>query len=138
VINVSLHVGEPMTDADVDKIVAAIDAMADAIASKKAEFATNVVLVEADNGPTAKQRKRIGEATSKLPRSYQVLVTKSAVVRAVVTAIRWFSSDKLGNHHETFATWSEARDWIVERTGHNPDVLDTMVAEVRSRAGVRP
>src|SRR5512135_2346082 len=134
VINVSLHVGEPMTDADVDKIVSTIDTMADAIASKKAEFATSIVIIETDTGPSAKQRKRIGEATAKLSRSYQALVTKSAVVRAIVTAIRWFSSGKVGNHHENFATWPEARTWIVQRTGHNADVLDAMVADVRARA----
>ena len=137
VILVSIHLSGEMTDADVDKVCGGIDTMAKAIDQGKAEFATNIVLAEADSGPSAKQRKRIGEATKKLTHSFQVVVTQSAVIRAVATAIRWFSQDDKQNVQKVLATWPEARLWLVQQTQHPPDVLDALVAQARRDGVVR-
>jgi hypothetical protein len=92
-----------------------------------------VILVETEHGPNASQRKRIGEASSKIARNYQALVTRSAVVRAIMTAIRWFSSAEDRRRQETFATYEEARAWLVKRTGYPGEVFDTMQGEVRGK-----
>ena len=134
-INVSLHVGEPLTDADVDGIIATIGSMAEAVAAGKEAFATTVVIAEANNGPNAKQRRRIGEAARKITRHCQVLVTTSTVVRAITTAIRWFTPSNERNEQATFATYAEARPWLIAHTGHSGEVFDAMLAEVRSRVG---
>ena len=134
VIHVSIHLNGEMTDADVDKVCGGIDAMASAVAAKKALFATNIVLAEADSGPTAKQRKRIGEASKKLTHSFQVIVTQSAIVRAVATAIRWFSQNDKDNVQKVVATWPEARLWLVQQTHYSAEVLDALVAEARRGA----
>ncbi len=134
VILVSIHLSGAMTDSDVDKVCSGIDAMAKAVADKKAAFATNIVLAEADSGPSAKQRRRIGEASKKLTHSFQVVVTQSAVIRAVATAIRWFSQGDKGNVQSVLATWPEARLWLVQQTRHPADVLDALVAEARRSA----
>ena len=134
VILVSIHLSGQMTDSDVDKVCSGIDVMAKAVADEKAEFATNIVLAEADSGPSAKQRKRIGEASKKLTHSFQAVVTDSAVIRAVATAIRWFSQGDKHNVQKVLATWPEARSWLVQQTRHPADVLDALVAEARRDA----
>lgn len=133
-INVSLHVGEPLTDADIDGIIGTIDTMVQAVAASSEAFATTVVIAEADNGPNAKQRRRIGEAARKITRHYEVLITTSTVVRAITTAIRWFTPSSERNKQATFATYAEARPWLIAHTGHSGEVFDAMLAEVRSRA----
>ena len=134
-INFSLHTGDPLTDDETDQIVSYIEKMADGLAANPSVTATTVVLVEADTGPNAKQRKRIGEATKRLVRHNEVLVTSSAVVRAVMTAIRWFAADRTQRRNATFATYAEARAWLVQNSAHGAEVYDAMLAEVRSRAG---
>jgi hypothetical protein len=136
-ITFALHVGEALTDAEVDNVVATIDGTAKALAASPSAFATTVVVVETDHGPNAKQRKRIGEALKKLDRHVQVLITSSVVVRAIMTAIRWFTPATPHNHSATFATYPEACVWLVQRTGYKAEVFDTMLAELRKRARAR-
>ena len=51
------------------------------------------------------QRKRIAEAARKMPRNCQALVTRSRLVRSIMTAIRWFSpTHDDGGRFEAFAT----------------------------------
>jgi hypothetical protein len=134
-INFSLHVGGPLTDAELAVILANIDATAEALAhAPEAAFSTTVVLVESENGLNAAQRKRLGEASRKITRSHQVLITRSAVARAVMTAIRWFSPPGERERQATFATYEEARTWLVERTSHPADVFDRMLRELRAEA----
>src|SRR5579884_3912357 len=110
-ISFTLHTGAPLTDGEVETILTNIDAMANALADDPKAHATTVVIVDAESGPSAKQRQRIGEASRKIKRGYQVLVTRSTLVRAIMTAIRWFSPANEKNQHASFATWPEARAW---------------------------
>jgi hypothetical protein len=134
-ITFALHVGGPLTDAELKQVLVAIDASAEALAKAGSDaFCTTVILVETDHGPTATQRKQLGEASRKITRHYQVLVTRSAVVRAIMTAIRWFYPAEQRKHQDTFATYEAARVWLVEHTGHPGEVFDKMIAEVRAKA----
>ena len=133
-ITVTLHVGAALTEAELREVLGAIDHAAEALARAGPDaFWTTVVLAETEHGPNATQRKRIGEASRKLARNYQALVTPSAVVRAIMTAIRWFHAPEERKRHETFATYEEARAWLVKRTGHPGEVFDRMLADVRAK-----
>jgi hypothetical protein len=137
-ISLMVHTGAGLSEPEVLRVLANIDAFANAVAKRPNDFATTIIIVETDNGPNAAQRKRIGEAAKRIPRSYQALVTRSAVVRAIMTAIRWFSPADANNHQQSFSTFAEARDWLVARTGHAATVLDALHAEARAelrRAG---
>ena len=133
-INFSLHTGDPLTDAETDQIVSYIEKMANALKANPSATATTVVLAETDTGPNAKQRKRIGEATKRLARHNEVLITSSAVVRAIMTAIRWFAAERADRKNATFSTYAEARAWLVRNGVHGTEIYDAMLAEVRARA----
>jgi hypothetical protein len=137
-ISVSLHVGEALSEVEFQMVLDTIDKSAAALdAAGKDAFFTTLILVDTDKAPNAAQRKRIGEATKRLTRGYQVLVTRSAVVRAFQTAIRWFSPANDQLQHQTFATYEEARSWLVPRTGHTASVFDEMRADLLAQARAR-
>jgi len=134
-ISFSMHVGDGLTEAEVQAIVDSIERSTALLARAGNDVVfTTVVVVDTDHGPTAGQRKRIGQASKLLARSNQVLVTRSAVVRAMMTAMRWFAPADAHNHQETFA---EARAWIVQRSGHPAHVFDAMRAELLGRMRAR-
>ena len=135
-INLSLHVGAALNEKDVTTILATIDTMAAAMkAAGRDARVTTLVVVDTDNGPNAAQRKRIGEAMKGIDRGYQVLVTRSAAIRAIMTAIRWLSPANEHYQHATCATYEDARAWLVPRSGHPAHVFDAMYAELRAQVG---
>lgn len=135
-INISLHVGGALREADVSTIMTTIDTMATALkAAGPSGRVTTLIIVETENGPNAAQRQRIGEAMKRLDRGYQVLVTRSMAIRAVMTAIRWFSPANEYHQQTTCATYEEARAWLVQRSSHPAEVFDAMYAELRAKVG---
>lgn len=129
----SLHLGDPLSDADVKGIEASIGRLvADASARGDAP-ATSVVIVETQHLPNAAQRKRIGEAVNRLGRGWQTMVPSSLAARAVMTAIRWFAPPGPGKEDTTYASYDDARAWLVARTGHDGAVFDAMLSRLRAR-----
>jgi hypothetical protein len=135
-VTFALRAGTPLTEAELDEVVASIEVLGRAVVVRgPAAFATAVVLVETDNGPNAVQRKKIAEAFKQVPRLYHVMVTRSMVARAITTAVHWLYPANEHHTHASFATYEEARGWLVPRTGHSAAVFDRLYAEVRAKVG---
>jgi hypothetical protein len=136
VILLCLHVDGPLTDPDVDGIVASTRRAADD-ALRQGAAVTVLVIIESRYSPTSEQRKRLGEATALVKRGYMAFVVRSALIRAVITAIGWFKQGNPANVHSTHATYEDARNWLVEHSGHPAHVIDALERQVRSRAQSR-
>jgi hypothetical protein len=115
------------------EILGLIDKQAKVLEVRPDVGATSLVIVESDVPPDAKQRQRLGEAAKKVRRGAQVLVTRSTLVRMVMTAIRWFSPANAAYAQATFATYEEARAWLVQHTSFPADVIDAMHKQARAK-----
>jgi hypothetical protein len=134
-ITFALAVGAPLTERELEGRIANFNELARAVdAAGPDATSTCVMLAETENGPNASQRKRIGEAQRQLDRGVQVLVTRSPAIRAIATAIRWFAPANPKLKQQSFATWEEARTWLVANTKHPGAVLDEMHEKVRAKA----
>jgi predicted type IV restriction endonuclease len=60
-------------------------------------------------------------------------VVRSALIRAVISAIGWFKQANPENVHSTHASYEDARDWLVTHAGHPAHVFDALERQVRSR-----
>jgi hypothetical protein len=136
-ITFSLHVEDPLSEADMLQILGLIDQLATAVNTRKGAFATTIVIVESEHPPNAAQRRRIGEAAKMVQRGHQALVTRSLLARGVMTAIRWLSPANDEYQQTTFGTYDEARDWLVARTGYPAELFDSLHAEVRGQVRER-
>jgi hypothetical protein len=125
VILFGLHMDEPLSDADVDRIVASTErAVGDA--ARQGAGVTGL-------SPTSEQRKRLGEVTAHVKRGHMAFVVRSPLIRAVIAAIGWFKQGNPDNVHSTHATYEDARKWLVTHSGHSASVFDALEREVRSR-----
>jgi hypothetical protein len=131
-VYVALHVGGPLTESDVDVIVASIErGIRDSAARGNVPFSI-LVVIETNDGPTPMQRKRIGEAAAAIPRAFTAFVFPSPVIRAVITALGWFKR-KSENVHSAHGSYEAACAWLVKETGHPSAVFDTALSELRAR-----
>jgi hypothetical protein len=133
IIVFSLHAGGPLTDADVDLIVASIGRAVGDASRQEGGAVTNLVVIETSHSPTAVQRKRIGEVVALVKRGQAAFVVRSSLLRAMITAISWFRQGNRQNVQSTHATYKDARDWLVARSGYSSSVFDAMERLVRSR-----
>jgi hypothetical protein len=133
VILVALHVGDALTDGELEAMLAAIARMAAAVEERADAIATSVVIVETDHAPTATQRRRIAEAAQKVKRSREAMITKSAIVRGVMTAIRWIARADENRLQGTFPTYADARAWLQANTSHPLEVFDALHRDVRAQ-----
>jgi hypothetical protein len=136
VILFCLHTDGPLTEAEVDSIVAATQRAADD-ALRQGAAVTVLVIIESRYSPTAEQRKRLGEATALVKRGHMAFVVRSALIRAVIAAIGWFKQGNPDNVHSTHATYEDARNWLVKHSGQPAHVLDALERQVRSQAQKR-
>ena len=132
VILFGLHMDEPLSDADVDRIVASTErAVGDA--ARQGAGVTGLIIIESRYSPTSEQRKRFGEVTAHVKRGHMAFVVRSPLIRAVIAAIGWFKQGNPDNVHSTHATYEDARKWLVTHSGHSASVFDALEREVRSR-----
>jgi hypothetical protein len=73
-------------------------------------------------------------ASRPLGRAYLAVVNRSMLVRGVLTAMRWINR-KEEYLPRVFATYEEARAWLVAETGYPPAAFDVLHAEARSKIG---
>ena len=132
VILLGIHVDGPLSEEDVDRIVASTQRAADD-AGRQGSAVTCLVVIESRYGPTAEQRKRLGDATALVKRGYMAFVVRSALIRAVISAIGWFKQGNPENVHSTQGTYEDARKWLVAHSGHPAHVFDSLERKVRSR-----
>jgi hypothetical protein len=133
VILLSLHVGEPPTDAEVDGVVERLRRATVDAALQGGVVVTNLVLIESQHGVTAIQRRRMGEAMALVPRARTAFVVRSALVRGMITAVGWLHmSNARGDRiQSTHATYEGARQWLVEKSGHPAAIFDAMERKTR-------
>jgi hypothetical protein len=132
VILLGIHVEGALDDADVDRIVASTQRAVDD-AARQAAAVTCCIIIESRHGPTAEQRKRLGDATALVKHGHMAFVVRSALIRAVISAIGWFKQGNPENVHSTHANYEDARKWLVARTGHPAHVFDALERQVRLR-----
>jgi hypothetical protein len=131
-VSVWLHVGGPLTEGDIEQMIARMDQTAKFLERHKDAHAVTLVVVESDHLPDAKQRQQIGLASRRIGRGYLAVVNQSILARGVFTAIRWISANKEYLPH-LFATYEEARAWVVASSGCPTATLDTLYAEARAK-----
>jgi hypothetical protein len=135
VILLSLHIGGPLLDADVDRIVTAMQCAIVDAARLGGVRVTSLVVVESEHSATAVQRRRMGAAMALVRRGHTAFVVRSALMRGMITAIGWLnvseaSRDRIQSSHSTY---EGARQWLAELSGHPASVFDAMEREARSK-----
>jgi len=136
VILLGIYVDGALSEAEVDRIVASTQRAVDDGARQGAAV-TCLIVIESRYGPTAEQRKRLGDATALVKRGHMAFVVRSALIRAVIAAIGWFKQSNPDNVHSTHATYEDARNWLVKHSGQPAHVLDALERRVRSQAQKR-
>jgi hypothetical protein len=131
-ISFSIHVGDALTEAELDATVAAVLEQAAEGVARHAPM-TAVVLVETENTLNASQRRRLAAASSKIQWGYQAIVTTSVIARAAMTALAWMRPSTAGFKQSTHGTYADARAWLVQQTKHSPELFDALQADVRRR-----
>ena len=123
-IAVGVFSGQQNTDADFGAYVNSFDQL-DAIAFENPQDrAAYALIVDPDNPrPDAMWRKRIADASAHLRSNPLVsLITKSAAIRSVVTAVNWFRPPPYSiKCHESLEA---SAAWIAAQRGR--DVLEVM------------
>jgi hypothetical protein len=132
VILVGIHVGDALSSAELDDVVASVRRQA-ADAAARGVAAASLIFIETDQLPTAVQRKRLSAASEEIKWGYQAFVTTSPLARAVLTVFRWLrpSSDRF--QQSEHATYELARNWLALRTGYPSQAFDELHAEARAR-----
>ncbi|HMJ57337.1 MAG TPA: STAS/SEC14 domain-containing protein [Polyangiaceae bacterium] len=133
-ISVWIHASGRFTDDDARRMVAVLHETGTVFARKKESFSSWVIIVESDQFPDAKQRQQMAIASRPLGRAYLAVVNRSMLVRGVLTAMRWINR-KEEYAPRVFATYEEARAWLVAETGYPPAAFDVLHAEARSKIG---
>lgn len=136
VILFGLHLDEPLSDADVDRIVASTQRAVDD-AAHRGSTVTGLIVIESRYSPTSEQRKRLGEVSALVKHGHMAFVVRSGLIRAVIAAISWFKQGNRDNVHSTHATYEDARSWLVTHSGHSAHVFDALERQVRSRTQKR-
>jgi hypothetical protein len=114
------------------------------VAAARAEKRPVVLMIDLEDGypqPNAVQRKNIGEAWAKVPDvgGFIAIVTSSALIRGIITAIEWFMKNS-PNRRETFAfaRATEAMTWLAEQSGTDRSELSSAFEGARSQRFAHP
>jgi hypothetical protein len=112
------------------------------VAAARAGRRPIMLLVDLEDGypqANAVQRKGIGEAWAKIPDigGVIVIVTSSALIRGIITAIEWFMKNS-PNRRETraYARVNEAIPWLAEQSGVAQSELNAQIEAMRANRRV--
>lgn len=98
-----------------------------------------VFLVARDNpAPDADWRRRFAEQrkTFGSPRVYLSIVTRSPIMRGVLTAMNWIAPQPPNMTSETHATFEECADWVERVQGTSRIALRRLREDMESTAGL--
>ena len=133
-VAVGIFYGRDNTDFDFQAYIDSFDELDEIAYERPDERAAYVLIVDPENPrPNAMWRKRIADASSDIRSNPLVsLVTKSAAIRSVVTAINWFRPPKYSiKCHESLEA---AGAWIqAQRSGEVLGVLQKLERDCRTR-----
>lgn len=82
----AIHVGGPLTTTDVERLETSVERAVKDAAQRSDASITSMVVIESLQGPSATQRRRIGEAVSRVRKGHVAFVTQSLIHRAMLTA----------------------------------------------------
>jgi len=138
-ILLSFWSGSNNSDDDYERLLGAW-ARADDEGLRRFDGVVHVVVVSAENPlPDARQRRRLADFQSRLraQQTYIALVTKSPVVRGVITAIQWISRPA-NVETDAYGTLDAAVRWLEHRRGGDMSVVPTLLREAQLQAQVAP
>ena len=135
-IKVALYAGH-VTDEEHERAVTLAWDMARDAERRPKVTARVIVVVETDEQPSPSVRKRLAEADSALPCCDFAFVSQSLRARAAMTAIAWLSPEREGRRRKVFATFEEARAWLVEG-GARESQLDLLYGHARAELNGEP
>jgi len=135
-IKVAIYTGH-VTDEEHDRAVTRSWDMTRDAQRRPMVTARVIVVVETDEQPAPRVRKRLAEADSALPRCDFAFVSRSLMARAAMTAIAWLSPEREGKRRKVFSTFEEARDWLVEG-GARESQLDLLYGHARAELSGGP
>ncbi len=133
VIAVGVFSGRENTDADYQAYIKSFEQLDSIAFHQQKERAVYAVIVDPENPrPSATWRKQVAEASANIRSNPLVsLITRSAAIRSVVTAINWFRpptySIKCHESLEASAAWIQA-----QRSGDILFILRKLERECRS------
>lgn len=125
------------TDADLEGAVAAVTKLGHE-SNAAGRVGTFVMIV--DDGvpaPSAAWRRRFAEAEAVFQRLDMWFVTRSALARGVITAVRWLAGERAGVFHETQETFEAALRSCEKRAGKPMPQLVKLHDACRSAAAER-
>jgi hypothetical protein len=125
------------TTAEHERVYAAIAALDRSGRGRNAPIGF-VYLVARDNpAPDAYWRRRFAEQrkTFGSPRVYLSIVSQSALIRGVLTAMNWIAPQPANMTSVTHATFEECATWIEREQGTSPAVLRRLRDEALPPAG---
>lgn len=106
-------------DVDYATAIELLEQMDRAAVSRGAALVQMVYIAPGYKPPSPVWRKRISEVNAKLQTSQYcfALVTESAVIRGIYTAVRWLIGARTGHASGAFRTFDQAADWVRHATG---------------------
>jgi len=135
-VGVGIFHGRSQNDADYQ---AAIDDVAAGNRAAKDVGQPSVFVLFVDRevpSPPAVWRKRFSEANQALAHvpHYMLLVTESAPMRGVFTAVLWVTGAPRGHTYKAVASASDADAWLTAHLGEQFAVATRLETEVRTRS----
>lgn len=127
---VVIHGGASSQDIDFELAVKAIDVLADDTCAAGG-VARLMMVVEVDDRPDARWRRRLAEAEKRIPAMYFSFVSSSAIARGVVTAIHWLSPNRPGVVRATHASIAESLRWFEQNGEGSAARLQPLLAHAR-------
>lgn len=136
---VSLAAGAGSAEGELELLVGAIERLAED-ANRRDGVAIYVIAVDGDQQrPDAGWRRRIATAEQKCRRLRVVLITRSAVIRGVMTAIAWVSPSQGAISRSAYSRLSEAIAALEQELGRSlPQIQrlhDAAQAEITAKLG---
>lgn len=132
--SLQIHVSGPLSEEDMVAMLAQIrEQFRDS--RRTAKPWTALIVLESDQGADALQRKRLMELLSEAPTGFMAVVTQSALLRALMTALRWMRTSPITE--QTFADCQAARDWLNTSAGVPPSLIDRLIQSARNSALAR-
>jgi hypothetical protein len=135
-----LTTSEKAEDAELEAIYNAYLRLdADALARGAAMTASVVVVASTPTErPNANWRRKLAELRLHLrtPRRLSVVITRSAILRGIMTLINWVQRPPPHEIMEFCATFEEGVRWMERQSGPKPEVLSRLLDEACAELGL--
>lgn len=130
----SVFSGSSMSEADYEHALSDITRVDKLAAARKVPFVHVSIVEEGVPLPSPRWRKRFADFSKEIlsEQYYFVMVTKSVVVRGMLTAILWMTDQRTGHHSHVVSSLDEAQRWLGGEIGKSYEYMAAMKPRTHS------